>query len=147
MSLTQRIEAWLEANIWRFFKAVFSSNRDYPYHDETAYDNTEGQDPLVGMYQVGSNNVDANGDQSKRFVSKRAILVGFPDPAEIRLNDSRNVALNHWLPYMFDPTTPTSRWMMELHTNINAIYFSIPAGSALLMYFEGVLPQEARDAE
>ena len=68
------------------------------------------------------------------------------EPCTIRLNDSRNVGISMY------QTVPTiagelSMYFIEFHTNISQVFYSIPADGALYMYFEGVLPEEARDAE
>jgi hypothetical protein len=146
MSLTQRLEAWLNANVWRFFRAVFSANHDYPYHDFAVIDNSQGGDPVTAMYAVGTNNVNAHGDQSKRFVSKHANIWTNDPTTVVRFNDSRNVPIV--LPLIFGIVEPEmATYEKEFYTNIAAVYYTVPAGKTLWMYFEGVLPEETRDAE
>jgi hypothetical protein len=113
---------------------ALNSNWDLPYHDILIIDNVEGQDPVAGSYEVGQNNVDAHGDQKKCFVSKHTFLVSVVEETVLRLNDSRNVDIADYL---------SGEWLL---TNISRVYYVIPAGGVLVIYFEGVLPEEARDA-
>lgn len=111
-----------------------NSNHDYPYHDILVIDNTEGQEAAVGSYQVGQSNIDAHGDQKKLFVSKHTLIIAVTETDELRLNDSRNVNI---APVGAD---------QELWTNISRIYYNVAAGGVMVIYFEGVLSEEARDA-
>jgi len=146
MSFVQRILEALDARLWKFIRIVHSANRDYPYHDYFFIENETGED-LNGCYAVGSSNVDLHGDQSKRFVSKRALIWSDGPGTTITLNDSRNT------PIMLKPDVydgVAQNWMvcsLELHTNINTVFYHLHSGQTLCMYFEGVLPEEARDAE
>lgn len=136
----------MNANVWRFFRAVFSANRDYPYHDYVLAENESEDDPLQVVYAVGSGNVDVHGDQSKRFVSKRMLLWTTDDFVHFRLNDSRNVRIP--IPVASpDGVTAPIIFAIELHANINTVYVDLPTESELHIYCEGILPEEARDAE
>jgi hypothetical protein len=64
----------------------------------------------------------------------------------IRFNDSRNVPMILNLKLLLADDSP-AYYETEFHTNIAAVYYEVGAGHALWMYFEGVLPEEARDAE
>jgi hypothetical protein len=109
-------------------------------------DNSEGQEVMNGSYAVGTNNVNAHGDQSKRFVSKRANIWTNNGEVTIRFNDSRNIAIP--LPPKLCDLNGIILWYeKEFHANIASVYYSVPATFLLYMYFEGVLPEEARDAE
>jgi hypothetical protein len=143
MSLTQRLEAWLNSNVWRFFRAVFNTNRDFPYHDYVVIDNSEGTGAINGVYQVGQSNMDLHGDQAKRFVSKRTLILCTDSSTVIVFNDSKNVPM---IPF-YDQDTLNNLIRQEYHTNIHAVYYSVATNDMLLMYFEGVLPQEARNPE
>lgn len=116
-----------------FFKG--NMNWDYPYHDCLIISNTEGQDPITGSFTPGMNNVDAHGDQTKLFVSKRTRFThGNVDGEEIHFNDARNVNIADFEDLWF-------------FTSVSVIYYVIPAGGYLKIYVEGVLSEEARDAE
>jgi hypothetical protein len=106
-------------------------------------DNSAGQDVLIGTYAVGENNLNAHGDQSKRFVAKRTIFTSLVGVTVIHLNDSRNVAI---IPIQNMDAINTI-YELELHTNIANVTYEVPIGATLYMYFEGVLPEETRDAE
>lgn len=146
MSFIQRIIEALDARLWKFIRIVHSANHDYPYHDFVTINNELGEESLNGMYAVGTSNVDLHGDQSKRFVSKHANLWCMNFATTVRFNDSRNVAI--YLPAKLINSTDAVVWCeKEFHTNIAAVYYTVAAGDVLFMYFEGVLPEEARDAE
>lgn len=146
MSFIQRIINALDAGIWKFIRVVHSANHDYPYHDFILLDNTEGEEDLIGHYVVGTDNVNAHGDQHKKFVSKRTVINVLGDPAEIKFNHADNVTVIPPVTFV-DAVAGITFCIEEYHTNISEIFYSVPAGSRLLLYFEGVLPQEARDAE
>ena len=122
----------VKVGVWQFIRLVLSANRDYPYHDYH-YANSQTTNPF---YIVGSNQIDAHGAQHKLFVSKSTLIFS-TEATHVHFNDSRNVAVailaNTW--YTF-------------YSNIAAVYFPIPgADKALYLYFEGVLPEEARSPE
>jgi hypothetical protein len=146
MSFIQRIIEALDARLWKFIRIVHSSNHDYPYHDYVTIDNSQGSGILEGVYAVGSSNVDAHGDQSKRFVSKRANMWYEVADTHVHFNDSRNVPIS-FPPIAWDAEGEPIYYEKEFYTNIAAVYYSIVQGDILHMYFEGVLPEEARDAE
>lgn len=145
MSFIQRIIEALDAKLWKFIRIIHSANHDLPYHDYVYLINTTG-DTLNGVYKVGANNVDKHGDQSKFFVSKRANIWTDNDATTVQFNDSRNVAIA-LPPTLVDPTASFWLYKKDFYTNIAVVYYSLPNNSSLWMYFEGVLPEEARDAE
>lgn len=129
MSLTQRIEAFLNANAWRFFRAVFNTNRDLPYHDYLVIDS--GSTGLA--YAVGENQNKAHGNQSKLFVSKSTLIISTAD-AKVHFNDSKNVVINILANVLY-----------EFKSNIWQVFYEVPTtDSEIHFYFEGVLPDEAR---
>lgn len=122
----------LSGKVWSIIKAVFTSNRDYPYHDYTTI--ADGSEPA--HYQVGTNNVDANGDINKRFVSKSTLLI-CDGACTVRLNSPDNT-----------PMVLLADVAYTFKSNITHIYVTgIESQCTLYCYFEGVLPQETRDAE
>lgn len=144
MSAKEIIEM-LKDQVWRFFRAIISSNHDYPYHDYVFINNSQGESALKGSYQVGNSNVDAGGDQKKRFVSKRAVIWTFTDDTTIRFNHSNNV--EQVIPFhQLEPINEITVYRGEYHTNISEVFYTVGANGGLYMYFEGVLPEEARDA-
>jgi hypothetical protein len=131
MSLIQRLEAWLNANVWRFFRAVFSANRDYPYHDYLCVTDTTP----TGFYEVGQNQINCHGNQSKRFVSKSTLIIATED-VQVRFNDAKNVVIDLLANVLY-----------EFKSNIWQVFFWTPdEDKAIHFYFEGVLPDEARTA-
>lgn len=146
MTWVQTILAALEARLWKFVRAIISANHDYPYHDFIFIDNSESEEDLAGIYVVGTSNINAHGDQTKRFVSKHTnIWSDFIDNT-VKFNDSRNVDV--YLPIRAVDTVETMAiYEKEFHTNISSVHYNVVAGQRLWMYFEGVLPEEARDAE
>ena len=129
MSLTQRLEVWLDANVWRFFRAVFNTNRDYPYRD---YLKATSSGPISG-YAVGTNNINKHGNQSKLFVSKSTLIYASA-ACTVVFNDSKNVVIDI-LPLVW----------YEFKSNIWMIFWDLGTdGADLYLYFEGVLPDEAR---
>lgn len=116
----------------KFIGLITLTNRDFPYHDFVSYD--DGDEPV--SYRVGHNNVQAHGDQSKYFVSKRT-LVYSDATGYIRFNHSDNVQI----------TIHGEHWY-EFHNNVTRVFVdTIGAEASLDLIFEGVLPDEARDAE
>jgi hypothetical protein len=122
----------VKVGVWQFWRAVLSANHDYPYHDYH-HASVGTTNPF---YIVGSNQINAHGAQHKLFVSKSTLIYSTED-TDVHFNDSRNVAVgilaNTW--YTF-------------YSNIAAVYFTIPnQDKDLYLYFEGVLPEEARSPE
>lgn len=145
MNAKDLIEFWKD-RLWRFFRVIVSTNRDFPYHDYVEIENEDEENELKSHYVVGTATLDCHGDQSKRFVSKRALIWCESSAATIRINHANNPEINLPLKFVL-AAPPMSIFEIELHTNISSIYYTIPAEYKLYMYFEGVLPEEARDAE
>jgi hypothetical protein len=124
--------AKLESGLITFINAVTLANRDLPYHDMTYASSGTTDD----HYVVGQNNIDAHGNQSKRFVSKSTLVYSTADTT-IRFNDSKNTVI----------VILGGVWY-EFKSNIWQVFYAIPTGEdMLLFYFEGVLPDEARSPE
>jgi hypothetical protein len=122
----------VKVGVWQFIRLVLSANHDYPYHD---YHHADAQ-TTIGWYVVGSNQIDAHGSQHKLFVSKSTVIYS-TELTHVHFNDSRNVAV----------AILANQWY-EFKSNIAAVYFPIPgADKDLYLYFEGVLPEEARSPE
>jgi hypothetical protein len=122
----------VKTGIWQFWRLVGSMNRELPYHDYTMVNVTV--DPR--FYAVGTNNVNAHGSQRKRFVSKSTLVWSSGDTA-IRFNDNNNQTM----------ILPDHTWI-EFKSNISSVYWDALAPYRyILMYFEGVLPEEARFTE
>lgn len=108
---------------------VSLSHRDYPYHDY--HDIADTEEPET--YVVGTNNRGLGGTQNKLFVSKSTLFYSGAI-CTFRLNSARNVlqTLPADLPIRFE-------------SNIQSVHIvTIGADGTLYMWFEGVLPQEAR---
>ena len=133
MSVIQRMLARLESGLITFVNMVTLANREYPYHDYTVFDANSTDD----MYVVGQNQIDAHGNQSKRFVSKSTLIYSTGD-AHVHFNDSKNVAV----------AILALTWY-EFKSNIWQVFTDIPQGEDefIKFYFEGVLPDEARSPE
>jgi len=122
----------VKVGIWQFWRLVGSMNREYPYHD---YAFIESSAPQV-FYVVGSNQQAAHGSQHKLFASK-STLIWSDEDTWVRFNNSNNVTIDIW----------ANTWY-EFKSNIEAVYYLLPSqGKKLCLYFEGVLPEEARDPE
>jgi hypothetical protein len=122
----------VRVGIWQFVRLVLSANREYPYND---YHHVTNQSENM-FYIVGSNQIDAHGAQHKLFVSKSTLVYSTED-THVHFNDSRNVA----------DVILALTWY-EFKHNIAAVYFPIPSSdNDLYLYFEGVLPEEARSPE
>ena len=108
------------------------SNHDYPYHDYAKFTDADNGD----TYNVGENNRVAKGNQNKLFVSKDTII--YSDGAcTIRLNHTENV--------LIDVLTTV---ILNLECNIHSVHIvTVEAEKTLYMWFEGVLPEEARFPE
>jgi hypothetical protein len=131
MSVFNYIVEKLKSGIITFVNAVISANRDLPYHDETSL-------MAVGegaYYVVGTNNKNRHGTQSKTFVSK-STLVYADSNIIIHFNDAKNT-----------PIPIVGNVWYEFKSNIWQVFVEDlgDAGTALI-YFEGVLPEEARTA-
>lgn len=143
----------LNENIWLPIKAIFSANHDYPYHDQASIINPDEENKLLYHYHVGQNNLSANGDQSKTFVSKRMIITHYSTThwtqgisVTIRLNHSQNTIV-YLSPKIIDAVNDIYIWEKEIRTNVTDVYIVIPEEESIMIYCEGVLPQETRDAE
>jgi hypothetical protein len=124
--------AKVKIGVWQFWRLVGSMNREYPYHD---YHVVSNQSTLM-FYVVGSNQQAAHGAQHKLFASKSTLIMSTED-THVHFNNTNNVAVG----------ILANTWY-EFKSNIMAVYFPIPAsGKYLYLYFEGVLPEEARDPE
>lgn len=132
----------LKVSIWQFWRLVHNANRDLPYHDYLDYENESGEEQVY-PYVVGSNNVSAHGDQNKHFVAKRTLIWSY-DAIHFRLNSPSNVIIHL---KVHQRVLEDVIYQMELHTNIHIIYFILATGQYLHAYFEGVLPEEARNPE
>jgi hypothetical protein len=122
----------VRVGIWQFVRLVLSANRDYPYHDH----HVASSQTTNPFYIVGSNQIDAHGAQHKLFVSKSTLVFSNVD-THVHFNDSRNVAV----------AILAATWY-TFYSDIAAVYFPIPdEDEVLLLYFEGVLPEEARSPE
>lgn len=125
----EKILKKLNQGLWQAIKAVFTANRDYPYHDfETIED---GSEPVE--YQVGKNNKNVQGTQAKLFVSKSTLV--FSDvECTIHLNSPENT-----------PITIRAQTFYTFFSNIRSVYVAaIATGGYIDLAFEGVLPEETR---
>lgn len=124
--------AKVKVSIWQFIRLVFSANREYPYHD--VWNNDDYSD--TGIYVVGSNQINAHGDQHKLFVSKSTLIF-----SEVFLSLRFNSPKNEPVPIL------ANTWY-EFKSNIWTVYWDVGTLSGMLwLYFEGVLPEEARNPE
>lgn len=125
----------LAAKCHTFVHLHIGANHDLPYHDILFVDNSQGGTTLEGYYVVGENNVQAHGNQRKRFVSKHTYIRISDFTITVSLNDVHNLNI-------IGTVNP-----LELFTSIHSVYYSVVAGATLYALFEGVLPQEARNPE
>lgn len=108
------------------------TNRDYPYHDFKKFE--DGDEP--DSYSVGESNMGLNGDQNKLFVSKSTLIHATQD-CTIRFNNAENVAVDIVANNLF-----------TFESNIHAVYIlTIGTDGVLRMWFEGMLPEDARRPE
>jgi hypothetical protein len=129
MSALNYIIEKLKAGAITFINAVTLANRDYPYHDALTV--SAGSTGLT--YVVGQGQIDAHGNQSKRFVSKSTLIMSTAD-TNVKFNDSKNV----------DVPLVANVWY-EFKSNIWQVFYTTPASEKYVyFYFEGVLPEEAR---
>lgn len=132
MSITQRVTKILEAGLFKYIRLIIGANRDYPYHDFVTFE--DGEEPI--SYQVGKNNKDLDGDQKKLFVSKSTMILSDVE-CTIRLNHAGNT-----------PITIRADTQYEFLSNISMVYVTVIAtGGYIDLGFEGVLPEECRDAQ
>lgn len=126
--LTKKIENGTNT----FVAVCTNANRDLPFHDYDLADTT-----TQGMYVVGDNNIDAQGDQKKHFVSKSTLLIPNSD-LDIQLNSQKNVAI-----------TLLANVHYEFKSNIHSIFWAASAvqESWLKIYCEGVMYHESRRPE
>jgi hypothetical protein len=117
----------------RFIPETRNMNRDYPFYDCKVEEITTA----VSSYAVGHNQVNAHGDQRKKFVSK-STLVYCTEDAYLIFNNSKNVA-NYIL---------ANTWY-EFKSNVYEVFYcTVQAQSAVIkLYFEGTMPAEARSPE
>ncbi len=132
MSYVNNIIKCIENGIHKFVSVIINANRDFPYHDYYHADETA----TVRSYVVGHNQVIGHGDQRKLFVSK-STLIYCTENTTIQFNSTNNVVV----------TILASTWY-EFKSNISSIYHAaITQDKDLYVYFEGVLPNEARSPE
>ena len=132
MNVLQYIEGRLKRGLIAFIGLVTLAHRDWPYHDH----HSDTTALTYGRYVVGENNIPGDGDQFKRFVAK-STLIFCSTNTRVIFNNSNNVF----------QTLLANTWY-EFMTNIHQIFYrySTEAGS-ILIYVEGVLPNEARRPE
>lgn len=145
MSLTQRIEVWLQSNLFKHLKLVTQTNRDYPYHDYHVFYQETG-DAVWLQWNIGEDNLNAHGDQKKMFVSKRLILWS-ATALLFKLNSMNNVTITAKPIYYFDGSEAANAYEIEIHTNVSTVFVYAASEGEYFGYAEGVLPQETRDAE
>lgn len=132
MSFTQRLIKCLEAGLFQPIRVILGANKSYPYHDFVTFDDTD--EPC--SYRVGRNQLNLRGDQQKLFVSKETGVISDVE-CTIRFNDANNT-----------PITIRANTPMVFESNISMVYVTaIGAGGYIDFHFEGVLPQETRDAQ
>ncbi|TKJ36871.1 hypothetical protein CEE36_11330 [candidate division TA06 bacterium B3_TA06] len=132
MSVLDYIVGRMKRGVITFIGMVSLAHRDWPYHDHHSDTTTVVYQPYV----VGENNIPGDGDQFKRFVAK-STLIFCTTNTRVIFNNSNNVF----------QTLLANTWY-EFMTNIHQMFYrySTEAGS-ILIYVEGVLPQEARRPE
>lgn len=122
----------LKEDIWHVIRAVFTANRDYPYHDYETATLTSTYKP----YAVGDNNKDKHGSQSKLFVSKDTLIYSTVE-ADVKFNDAENVEID-----ILANTYYTFR------CNISRIFYKYSSEEGTIyIWCDGVLPQEVRSSE
>lgn len=132
MSTMLELLGRVKVGIWQFWRLVGSMNREYPYHDTHMVTSQS----TVLIYIVGDNQIGAHGTQRKLFVSKSTLIMCTED-THVHFNSPNNVAI----PIL------ANTWY-EFKSNIEAVYCTaIGADKGLYLYFEGVLPEEARSPE
>lgn len=127
----QAILERLNKDLWLPIKAIFTANRDYPYHDFETATLTAG----YIHYRVGDNNIGLEGTQAKNFVSKSTLIMSTVN-SYVRFNSNNNVihtlVANNW--YTFK-------------SNITDVFYAyVQSEGTIYIYVEGVLPHEARSA-
>jgi hypothetical protein len=132
MSLLNYIVEKLKSGVITFINAVTLANRDYPYHDYILFNSQSAK----YSYVVGTNQVNAHGDQRKLFVSKSTLIYA-TEGQIIHLNSIKNI-----------PIAILANTWYEFKSNIYQVFCVQPSsGYYIYFYFEGVLPQESRSAE
>lgn len=132
MSVLNYIVDKLKTGIITFINAVILANRDYPYFDYHHVD----ENTVRNYYTVGHNQRAAGSVQTKLFVSK-STLIYCTEATNVRFNDVRMPAV----------AILALTWYEFKHNIYQVFYDDISAGHDLYLYFEGVLPQEARPSE
>lgn len=129
MTLGALIKSYIQSRIIKFINIVSLAHQDYPYHDYHKF--TAGDEPVA--YNVGTDNREAHGDQTKLFVSKDTLLLS-DGAAQVRFNNAENVLIDL-----------VANQMYSFEGNIHTLFVeTIAATKVLYAYFEGVLPEEAR---
>lgn len=132
MSYLNNVLELIAAGYSKFISLIVRSNRELNYHDHHHADETS----TANAYVVGTNNVNAHGNQSKRFVSKSTLIYS-TFATTVRFNDVRNQA-----------NAILANTYYEFKSNIWQVFFSIPEQEGdIYFWFEGVLPEEARSPE
>ena len=132
MSWLNEQMAKMKNGILRFVNATINANRDMPFHDYYHADETATK----RVYLVGDNNINQDGDQRKRFVSKSTLIFCTEDTT-IYLNSNNNILI-----------VLLADTYYEFKSNIYAIHHAaITQGEDFYAWFEGTLPQEARSPE
>lgn len=122
----------VKVGVWQFWRLVGSMNREYPYHDCAHFDEAD----TVLFYFVGHNQANTRGNQKKLFVSKSTLIL-CTEATTVRFNNANNMAV----PIL------ANTWY-EFKSNIHTVHtVAITQGEDLYLYFEGVLPEEARSPE
>ena len=119
----------INKEIWLPIKAIFSANRDYPYHD---YHSATTKVTYQG-YSVGENNIGKDGTQAKLFVSKSTLILATTN-TYIKLNSSNNVV-----------QTLLANNYYTFKSNVRQIFYAyVQEEGTIYIHVEGVLPDEAR---
>lgn len=129
MSVLSYIVDKLKTGLITFINAVTLANVDYPYADYQRISTTA----IWKSYVVGTNAINSEGGARKLFVSKDTCFFATQD-CYIRLNDSRaqNILI------------PANRPMIFLSNIFQVFVTRVTADGTIDMWFEGVLPEEAR---
>jgi len=144
MSTLLELIGKVKTGVWQFWRAVFSANHDYPFYDYAVIQNTDEEHDLVGFYVIGSNQIGAHGTQKKLFTSKRMKLCTTDQATAVRFNSVNNVSIG-FLNVGYDGQTPS--YYMWCEVNVSVVFYTIPPLTVLLIYAEGVLPEECRQPE
>jgi len=132
MTLAEYLLSKIKKGIISFVHLVSLANKDYPYFDYKTYADTEEPE----MYNVGKDSITGESTQHKLFVSKSTLIIADVD-CTIQFNNTNNVVVDIIADILF-----------TFKHNIHAVnVLTIGAGGNIYMYFEGVLPNEARNPE